>query len=789
MVLGQRSCGQATAAGHRGLDEVDDDYDHDDDNEPSSGGRRPRRALLVLWAAMVFVGCSPAGPDLGLPGCEDAPAVPFPRSELNTIEAGAQVALTAAGTDLLLEQRERIAGLLLDVDPDGWVRLDIPDQEQGSERFGIGLRDIRVAFDLRTVQIGLEFVADPARIRLTVGDARLRFERGNIWVGAGGNGACTLENGIFRGDPNEHFLNAGLAVDIFPEVDAEGRFQVRVEIDPPTVDRLDIELGVDPNLPECSDFGSPAECDFACGASDLGADILELLYGLFDEQLNALLTPFIEQAVNDLAIQYTDKPLALEGAVSAAMLGAMLPLPLDAHDLLYRVAPTPEGFTLRTAGDRGDGLGLSLDLGLEALDHPCVTPTNRAPLLEAGPPPALTGYDGAGEPYHIGLAVARATLDRLLWSLWRSGMLCLRLDTDDIDMLAGQRIDTDTLGLLLPGLDRLAGGPRPMMVVLDPQIPVDAFPLLALRPIEDDGGVPQAGVSVTVPGLGIELYAYLEGRWSRIFAARTDVAVDVAVQPVDGTRLAVAIEPPDIGELMVEYDGLVGADDLPALLRLVLDLATRALSTEALAVDVDLSGMVEDLTGLPYDARISGLRVDGAERDHLSVLTTLEPVGGAALVAPVETAATLRGVEPGRAIVAVEAWAPGLRGARFQHRLDGGPWRPLRAAVDGALVIDEPLLRVPGEHRLAVRAVAEGAYRTLDPTPAELVIAVPRPETAPAASKDPQNMPQGGPGGAVAPHAGDEGCRGMPGSDRAPGGPLGALAGILLGLWIRRRVD
>lgn len=742
------------------------------------------RALWLLAALCAF-GCD-GGAGLGLAGCQEAPEVPFPRSELNTIEAGAQVALTAAGSDLLLDERERIAGLLLDVDPDGWVRLDIPDQQTGSDRFGIGLRDIRVAFDLRTVQIGLEFLGEPARIRLTVGDARLRFESGNVWVGVGGNGACTLENGIFRGDPNEHFITAELAVDIFPEVDAEGRFQVRIAVEAPTIDRLDIELGVDDSLPECSDFGSAAECDFACGATDLGADILELLYGLFDEQLNALLTPFVEAAVNDMVSQLTDKPLALEGAVPSAMLGALLPLPLDAHDLLYLAAPTPEGFTLRTAGARGDGIGLSLDLGLTAVDHPCVPASNRAPLLEAGPPPELTGYDSEGEPYHLGLAVASATLERLLWSLYRSGMLCLQLDTADIEELAGQRIDTDTLGLLLPGLDRLATGPRPLMIVLDPDVPVDAFPLIGLRAIEDDGGVPQTGLSLTVPGLGIELYAYLEGRWSRIFAARTDIALDLALQPVDGTRLAIALETPDIGELAVEYDGLVAADDLPTLLGLVLDLATRALSTEALALDADLSGVVEELTGLPYDARITGLRVDGPQADHISVLTTLDPVGRGALVSPVETAVEVVAVERGRATVAVSAVGAGRVAARYQHRLDHGPWRPLRPATDGRLTIDEPLLQLVGAHRLEVRAVAEGAYRTLDPTPAVVTLDVPRAAPKPAEGLDP--APEMAPGAAAEPGAGrsaDDGCRALPGSDRTPGGPLWAFAGILL--WAVRR--
>ncbi|MCA9539899.1 MAG: hypothetical protein KC620_13470, partial [Myxococcales bacterium] len=151
-----------------------------------------RRAPLHLWAWALLLGCGPGGADLGLAGCEAGPAAPFPRSELNTIESGAQVALTAAGTDLLLDERVRIAGLLLHVDPDGWVRLDIPAQETGDARFGIGLRNVRVAFDLRAALIDLQFLGEPARIRLTVADARLRFESGEVWVGVGGNGACTL---------------------------------------------------------------------------------------------------------------------------------------------------------------------------------------------------------------------------------------------------------------------------------------------------------------------------------------------------------------------------------------------------------------------------------------------------------------------------------------------------------------------------------------------------------------------------------------------------------------------
>lgn len=683
---------------------------------------------LWLLAGLCALGCD-GGINLGLAGCNGFEAAVFPRGDLNTVERGANVVLTAAGTEFLIAERERLAGLLLDVDPDGWVRLDLPPFETGDARFGVGLRALRVAFDLRAADIALDFVDDPARIRLRVNDARLRFESGEVWVGAGGNGACTLENGVDPGGPGAHFLIASLVVDLFPEVDQIGRFDLRVAVEAPTVDALDIGLGFDPDLPECSDFGFAFECELACGASDLGTDIVELLYDLFSEQLNALLTPLIEATVNDFIAALTDKPIAIEGAIGPALLADLLPIPRDAHKLLFRAAPSPEGFSLRTAGERGDGLGLTLDLGLDTIDHPCVPPTDRAPLLSAGPGPVMTGYDHQGMVYHLGLALPGATLDRALWTLWRSGLLCLAVDTDDIAALTGQRVDTAALGLFLPGLDRLAGGPRPMMIAIDPRFDAADFPLVRLVAVHDDGGVPQLGLDVTLPDIGVDLYAYIEDRWTRVFAARTDVQASVVIQATPDNRLALAVAPPAIGELAIEYDGLVGADDLPALLALVLDLATRTLLSEGLAFDVGIDGLIEQLTGLPYDARIAALRVDGAMADHLSVLLSLDRAGAqAALGGEAETVAQVAAVAPGR--VELQVAAPGLRGARFQWQVDGGSWRPLRAAVDGVLTVEEPLLALPGLHRIAVRAVAEGAYATLDPSPALVEVVVPPKITA-----------------------------------------------------------
>lgn len=737
----------------------------------------------VVLAGLVAFGCAPGeGLDLGLPGCtpEDA-APPFPRSALNTVERGAQVVLTAGAIDVLLAERERLAGLLLDVDPDGWVRFELPALETGDDRLGLGLRDMVVGFDLRTANIGIEFIDAPPRIRLRLDQVRLRLESGEVWIGVGGNGGCRLENGVFAGSPEAHFIELNLQVDVQPAVDAEGRLSLEVGVAAPMIDRLDIELGFDPNLPECTDFGSALECEIACGASDLGADIVELLFSFFSDQIAGLLTPFIQATVDSAIGQLTEKPIAFEGAVAPELLAMLLPLPLDAHDLLYRLAPAPEGFTLRTAGERGDGLGLTLDVGLDAIDHPCVAATERVPVFPVGPAPALTGFDEAGEVYAIGLATPAATINRALWTLYRSGLLCASLDSDAIEELAGQRIDTGALGVLLPGLERLAGGPRPILIAIDPRMVAEDFPLARLRPVMDDGGIPQVGIDLTVPGVGLDVYVFLEDRWTRAFGARVDVGAGVVVQATPDNQLALALDPPEIGGLEVTYDALTAADDIPRLLELVLDLATRTLVTDALTFDVGLDGLIEQLVGLPFDARIVGLRVDGPMADHLSVLTTLERSEGAALVGSADTLAAVHRIKPGRVELDVEA--AGVAAARFQVRLDDGPWRPLQAAPDGRLAIESSLLWVPGDHRVDVRAVGLGAYRTLDPTPARVEFVVPRPTRSTPTAQRPA-APEPPPAGTV---SAASGCAQAPGASTSSFGA--ALLATLCLVTTRRRRD
>lgn len=715
---------------------------------------RWRSDLRRLWPATLvalvcFGGCGD-GLSLGLAGCETDDAPAFESTPVNTVAGATHLTLTAAGTDFLISQRELLAGLLFDVDANGRVSLALPPLDFGDNGsgFGVGVRDLTIGFDLRRVQIDLEVLPNPARLRLSVRQARVALTDGVVWITVGGDAACRLGNGLAVGTPDAALLEADFAVDIQPTVDADGRLQMQVDVLPFVINQLDFELVYDEDLPECSDGSTSAECRLACGAGDLAAEIGETLYDVFAAQINALLQPVVQGLASRLIDAFTEQPLAIEGALHPRIIASLLPTAVDAHPLAFRAAPSPDGFTLRSAGDDGDGIGLTADIGLDAIDHPCVPGVDAPPPFVPGPAPTLTGYDYLGQPYHLGLALSAAVVNRAAWVAYRGGVLCAALSTDEIDALLGQRIDTGALALILPGVAELAQGPRPIRVAFDPAFTAADLPLATFFAVPDDGGIPQAGIALRLPRLGVSFYAQIEERWTRLFAAQVSVAVDLIVQATPDNRLAIMVGQPRLEGLRQTYNELLTGANLPDLLTLITDLLTSALLREGLAFDLGLDGLVEQISGLPLDARIAALRVDGADADFLSVLIRMALARrGAGARAVVNTQARLIDVSPGVATLAVTATADAL----YQWRVGDGPWRPLRRAPGGQLRVDDPRLMLLGEHRVAVRAVAQGDYQSLDPTPAIVAVRVvkprgvdPEPQAPPAPTASSGCQQQGG---------------------------------------------
>ncbi|MFN3200971.1 MAG: hypothetical protein ACE366_21400 [Bradymonadia bacterium] len=715
--------------------------------------RRPRRlAPAIFFALLIGASCGDGGIDFGLGGCAGGPAEPFVTTEENTVERGVLGRMTRAGVDFLVAQREAIAGLLLDVDPLGRVSFALPVTELGNPdgRLGIGVRDVIAGFNLRAAEVEMAILPDPDRLRIFIKNARVSLSQGVVWVVLGGNAACEISNGIAPGTADEAVLVADFSADVAFEVDEEGRLETRVEFLPFTVHDIDLTLSFNPELEECADDDNARECEIVCGATERGLEIVGQLLDTLQSDLNALVEPVVSQTIDETLQMFNGQPLFMEGTLDPSdVLGTLVPnlagVIEDAQPIAFRGGIPAQGlFVEPPAGgaEGAEGVRFDLDVGLEAADHPCVPPVDEVPPFFTGPIPTLDGLDNNGQPYHMGLALSSAVINRLLWAAYRGGLLCLAVDTDRIGALLNQQVSSDLLGIILPGLKTLTGTPQPILITLDPAFGFRDFPLVDFEDRGAPGEMPRAGMRMRLPQVGLSFYTRIEERWARLFQARVTLDLGVEVYPTPANTLALAIDPPVITDLSQTYNELLDDAKIPELLDLISNLATSALATDPIELEVGLDGLVSMLTGLPFDPRITGLNVDGASRDFLSLLMRLELSRPGAQSAVETSAAYAEGHGAEGEITLQVSAAHGTtndRPALYQWRVNGGPWRPWRAADDGRLTVRDSLLRTVGDHTISVRAVAADDYRTLDQTPATVQITTtPLTAEAPAAEPRPE---------------------------------------------------
>jgi hypothetical protein len=664
------------------------------------------RSLICL----LLLGCSSSA---GLRGCSAEDSIPFRTTSTNIVDDSVHSVITSAGVDFLYENREAIIGMLLDVDEAGWANIDVPPFERPSDRLAISARDLSLGIQLRDAQLELEIFPEPLRIRIQIRQARLRINDGIISIMGLLNGACRLANGIDANTSNASFAAINLTAIVTPSIDSTGHIVAQIRIDEINLREIDIDLAYDASLPECQNI----ECATLCGAGDLGAALTETLYEAFGEQITELLLPLVESLANERLAEFAEEPIKFEGTVKTSSLSEFIPLPQDAHDLQMLVRPAANGLTYVSGGARNPGVGLSMDVGADAVSHPCVPNLVGEPLFSVGPRPSLSGLDPNGNTFHVGMSLADASINRIFWSVWRAGFLCLTLDSETLKSTLDRAIDSTTLSIFLPSLSALADTPKPIMVVIDPQFSKASFPLVRFKNVSADNGIPQAGLAIQLPNLGIDMYAYLNERWTRLTSVTTDVSVDMVVQATPDNRLLLVGDTPSIDNLQVTYNELLETDDVPALLRAMIDLALGSFLQDGLNFDIGLTGLISQLTGLPYDLRVAALSVGGDANDHLGMYLKIEsspPMN--ALQQSVDTHAKLVAVSRHRIQILVSA--PGAIKPVYQYKFETGPWRPLQTVVANTLVIDEPRLGLNIAQKIEIRAVETGRISSMDMTPA-----------------------------------------------------------------------
>jgi hypothetical protein len=379
--------------------------------------------------------------------------------------------------------------------------------------------------------------------------------------------------------------------------------------------------------------------------------------------------------------------------------------------------------------------------GAGAEPSTCVPATPERERNEV-PAPPLSDRAPDGQPYHAAIAISAAFVEDLFAAVWRSGGLCLRATSRNVTQLT-----SDAFALVLPSLSKLTDG-RSRPVILGVQL--EREPRVRIGSgashVDDRGQrvLDDPLLAVTLPGLVLDLFTIVEERTVRIGRVIQDVTLPLGLDFTPDGRAMTLLVGDASGAVtnarVLDAEILGGTASsleqaVPALVALALPLALRGLRPIE----------IPSLSGFGLEPR--GVRGEPASAPtHAVIFANLKIVmsmlPGGSLRARTETFVHLDDAAPGHVQLFLGGRGPHAESEHaleWSWRLGGeGPWSLFSPAR--RLRLDDPRLRLLGEHVLEVRARVAGRPESVDPTPARLVLRI---EPPPAASTTGRAVPRG----------------------------------------------
>lgn len=244
--------------------------------------------------------------------------------------------------------------------------------------------------------------------------------------------------------------------------------------------------------------------------------------------------------IGDVETQITDAITSLEETVAAESPALWL---ADSIDLLgsaleYAVEPS-------AVHHEDEGLRIVMQGELLAETGRCVEP-----FLEAFPGPATTSsalpdmtatIPGSEDEYHAGLLLSDDFGNQAMYEIWRSGAMCFLIDdiptlgltTELLPLLLGSAGNTEEDLLIQARLAELFPlGEQPMLLRTLPAAPPD---------LSFDG---PNDINISAPALGIEFYAWMQDRFTRLATVTIDVGagLDIEIDSLGSLSLGVDLD-------------------------------------------------------------------------------------------------------------------------------------------------------------------------------------------------------------------------------------------------------
>lgn len=717
--------------------------------------------ILGILFVMTVAACSGSS---GCSGCDGITPLPAGFDNNARIENAASVRVTESGLNFIESNIGNLAATLMgDTGQGGIIKFPIDTIETSGTGYSATVcpdgpdeaNDVCVAeINLADAQIDLSTINPhdifatgtiPLRLKILPIDISLIIVPMSIdaVLSGGGNNDCNPDTMSFA------------------EVPVEAQIAIEVERDPAHSSRLGysklriVSVVIDEEtLTNAMHFCGGGIDDWLVGA--LKGFIAPMLLGGFTDTISESLNDFLCQAPDDTktppcpngSTEQDGKCMYPDGSCVSMMLG--LDGNVDLSGMLASISPGTSGgldflFAVGGEGARPDDPsaswgdlnptagGATLGMFGGVLPNPisdCVKPVPLDPPTGIPQPNelmgnALPGWTGEGP--HVGFALSERFLNHSMAAAYNSGVLCLGVSTEQVDMLS-----TGLFALLVPSIKFLTyqKAPAPLAIVIRPQKP----PTIVLGDgtnIETD-----PLLMVTLPEAMIDFYVWSSDRYVRAFTAQFDLQVPVNLE-VSADGLTPILEKIYVKNAQVTNSDLLKDD--PATIATALSAVIEGIAGDFLG-DLGSFAVSDALSslGLTLDLRQEGIkRLHKGDDNFLGVFaafglasstTSLEAdtsveLAGKSLVREGFRLTTATADNRPRVVVrAASSLNYGSNLIEYTYKLDNGFWRPWQS--DPEIVVDDAYLLMQGVHRVSVKSRIAGRPDTEDRSPAIIEVRV-----------------------------------------------------------------
>ncbi|MCB9641102.1 MAG: hypothetical protein H6727_19550, partial [Myxococcales bacterium] len=372
------------------------------------------------------------------------------------------------------------------------------------------------------------------------------------------------------------------------------------------------------------------------------------------------------------------------------------------------------------------GLNLGMDTGFEASPQNKCVPLSPEPQDKPSAAPALNGQ------YHLAASLSKAATNRMMWAIYHTGLLCLRISSSDVYKLSGGSfpLNAGIFSLLAPNLTKLVPQDAPVMIELQPT----KAPRAQFGTGQQVNGKTDSTLQLYVQDMGISLSVLLHDRFVRLFRLVVDMNLGLSIMTTPNNSLEATFDTDNLSltNARVEQANLVDASDINSLLPTLLTLITQVLGTNKISFPIDISDSISKALGVPITINIDSIQRDGVGKDWLTLALTMKSTSSIPLLPRPMTTAQLDQQNPGWTKTVKGKLTPtgevrilvpqflGPHELEYQHYVDYGAWSSFQTAPDGVLRVRNRFLALLGKHQVYLRARIKGDYRSLEEEPVKV---------------------------------------------------------------------